>query len=190
VAGPVHLSLAAETIRYIDEEAIDVATVPITEHDLAAIEAAGYFVIRPGSWPPPTVHEGDGVVLAGYPVSWRAQVSWHEHDFAAVTQGLLVQSLHAAEFVAHRDPAFLDSVAVTLEDMPPLAVGGCSGGPVFLVRLTAILVPQLCGIVKQGLRPVQDAGDILFRFARLDCLLREDGSAEPVNRNETVGSRV
>jgi hypothetical protein len=178
VAGPIHLALTPEIIRHIDEDAIDIATIPITASDVAAIEAAGLRVIRPGSWPLPTVQEGDGVVLAGYPGGWRTAASWHEHDFAAVTQGLLVQSLHEAEFVAHRDPAYLTSVTVTLEDVLPLGVGGCSGGPVMLVRLTPILVPQLCGIVKQGLRPVPDTEDILFRFARLDRLLCEDGSIQ------------
>jgi hypothetical protein len=82
------------------------------------------------------------------------------------------------QFIAHRDPAYLTSMTRTLEDMLPLGVGGCSGGPVLLVRQTPILVPQLCGIVKQGVRPVADADDIVFRFARLDCLLREDGSVQ------------
>jgi hypothetical protein len=72
----------------------------------------------------------------------------------------------------------MTSTTVTLEDVMPVGVGGCSGGPVMLVRPTPILVPQLCGIVKQGLRPVSDTDDILFRFARLDCLLREDGSVQ------------
>lgn len=165
-------------IRHIDEEAIDVATIPLTTADLTAIEADGYRVIRPASWPLPTVQEGDSVLLAGYPADWRSAASWHEHDFAAVTQGLIVQSRHDLEFIAHRDPTYLTSMTAPLEEMRQLGVGGCSGGPVFLVRQTPILAPQLCGIVKQGVKPVQDAEDILFRFARLDCLLREDGSVQ------------
>jgi hypothetical protein len=71
VAGPIQLTLTPEMVRHIDEEAIDVATIPITASDVAAIEADGHRVIRPGSWPLLTVQEGDGVVL----LPWRLALS-------------------------------------------------------------------------------------------------------------------
>jgi hypothetical protein len=66
---------------------------------------------------------------------------------------------------------------VNLEDVPPLGVGGCSGGPVFLVRDEPILIPRLCGIVKQGWAPFGSA-HIILRFARLDVTLHCDGSVQ------------
>ena len=175
VIGPLHLSLTPESVRYVDEERIDVATVPLTKNEVARIEAAGYRVFRPAGWPPPTVVEGDGILMAGYPGAWRRHVSASEHDFGATTLLLIVKSVHDDEFIAHRDPAFSDPVRIDLEDVPPLAVGGCSGGPVFLVRQELVLIPRLAGVVKEGLSPF-GGEDILLRFARLDVTLNEDGT--------------
>jgi hypothetical protein len=173
VGHNTELTLSPEVVSFVDESAIDIATVPITQEQLAQIEAAGFRAIRPASWPPPQVAVQDGILMAGYPSPWRLEVSWHEQDFRATTLGLLVHSVHSTEFVAHRDPAYSNSVSVSLEELPILDLRGCSGGPVFLLRHEPILVPQLCGIVKQGWHV--DEGNIIIRFARLD-LVQDDGS--------------
>jgi hypothetical protein len=175
VVGPLQLTLTADSIRYVDEQRIDVATVPLTENDVTRVERGGYRVFRPSGWPPPTVVEGDGILMAGYPGTWRLPVSASEHDFRATTLLLIVKSVHDYEFVAHRDPAFSDPVRIDLEDVPRLAVGGCSGGPVFLVRQEPILVPRLAGIVKEGWMP-DGTEDVVLRFARLDVTLNADGT--------------
>ena len=51
----------------------------------------------------------------------------------------------------------------------------------FLVRDEPILIPRLCGIVKEGLA-VPGSDDILLRFARLDVTLGPDGTVRsPTN---------
>jgi hypothetical protein len=91
VIGPLQITLTPDTIRYIDEERIDVATVPLTENEVARVEAVGYRVFRPVAWPPPTVAEDDGIIMAGYPGAWRRAVSASEHDFGATTLLLIVK---------------------------------------------------------------------------------------------------
>jgi len=97
LAGPTSLELTADTVSL--REDIDVATVRITEDQLLEIERNGYRATRPVSWPPPQVEVGDGILMAGYPGTWRLPVSWHELDFRAVTLGLLVHSVHATELL-------------------------------------------------------------------------------------------
>ena len=174
VVGPLPLAITSDNVRYVDDERIDVATVPLTANEVARVEAAGYRVFRPTGWPPPSVVVGDGILMAGYPGAWRQQVSASEHDFGAMTLLLIVQSVHDAEFIAHRDPAFSEPVPI-VEDVLPMAVGGCSGGPVFLVRQELVLIPRFAGVVKQGWIPF-GAVDVVLRFARLDVTLNEDGT--------------
>jgi hypothetical protein len=75
-------------------------------------------------------------------------------------------------------PGFAPALATILggleDDLPPLNVAGCSGGPVFLLRPSLVLVPQLCGLVKEGWA-VFGGDDIVLRFARLDVTLNADG---------------
>jgi hypothetical protein len=175
VIGPLQVALTQENVRFLDARRIDVATVPLTENEVARVEAAGYRVYRPAGWPPPTVAEGDGILMAGYPGTWRLHVSISEYDFRATTLLLSVKSVHHDEFIAHRDPAFSEPVRIDLEDVPPPAVGGCSGGPVFLVRQEPVLIPRLAGIVKEGWIP-DGTEDVVLRFARLDVTLNADGT--------------
>jgi hypothetical protein len=185
--GPLHLALTASSIRYVADkralteeevaeiERIDVATLALTEEQVSEIERADYRIIRPSEWPLPTVAANDSIFMAGYPATSRLDVSSAEYEFGATTMGLIVKSVHPEEFIAHLDPAFGEPVSVGLEDVPPHDPGGCSGGPVFLVRDERALVPRLCGLVKEGLPPFC-SDHLLLRFARLDVILGADGS--------------
>ena len=186
VIGPLNIDLNKVAVSYVDvvdleaqpegrSYPIDLATLRLTEQQVKRLERDGYRVIRPPDWPPPTVRENDSIFMAGYPAALRHQVSVTEHDFGATTFGLIVQSVHDSEFIAHRDPAFSETVRLTLDDVPPQMVGGCSGGPVFLVRDEPVLIPRLCGVVKEGWSPF-GTEDLLLRFARLDVTLNADGA--------------
>lgn len=168
IAGPLDLTIDPASVRF--SKALDIATIPITPVQVQAIERDGKRVIRPGAWPPPEPKINDGVLLTGYPGSWRLVRSWDELDFRAVTLLVLVHSVHDHYFMCHRDPDYSEPVQVDVqEEVPGLDLAGCSGGPAFLVRNESgeLLVPQLCGVISQD-RPIGD--HILLQLARLDTL--------------------
>lgn len=113
-------------MRYVDDEVIDVATLPLTHRQMHSIEQAGYWIYRPVEWPLSTAAQNDSILMVGYPSSWRLEVSVSEHDFQATTQGLIVQSVHAAGFIAHRDPAFGDEVSVSPKMWRPSTLAGAA----------------------------------------------------------------
>lgn len=116
----------------------------------------------------------DPILLAGFPGAWRRQITWDALDVPGTTMLAMVHHLRDDEFVCQLDPAFVDrDVADYGEDIVQGdQLPGLSGGPALLVRQERIIVPHLCGILKEG---VVLGGSRLLSFARLDRV-REDGS--------------
>jgi hypothetical protein len=152
---------------YVDPSR-DVALIALRSREAAHVETAGYRVVRPAVWPSPPLPEGAGVVFIGYPGSWRLQVSWHELDFAAVTLGLLIHSVHSDYFTCHREAAYSEQLQPVNDEVPDFNLAGCSGGPAFLIEQGELLIPHLCAIVSEDW-PIGD-DVLLLRLARLDTL--------------------
>ncbi len=171
MAGPLELKLDPGTVQLCPE--LDVATVPLTPRDLSVLEADGLHIIRPPTWPPPSLRRDDPVVLAGFPGPWRRQLSWDELDFRSFTMLALVHEIREDEFVCQIDREFLvERRILPQEELPPLDLRGLSGGPTLLVRNNdrELIAPQLCGIVKEGWN--LGDGNVIVKYARLDCLDR------------------
>ena len=106
------------------------------------------------------------------PASWsitaRLSASFAACSFVMLA---LVHEVRDDEFVCHLDPAYVvETRAVTSEDPPEVALPGLSGSPAFMVPNdpTKLVVPQLCGVVTQGVD--LGHGNLIVRYARLGRL--------------------
>jgi len=167
ILGDVQVPLDSNGV-HLDPQR-DVATARLTPEQRAALEADGYYIIRPRVWPPSPPTKGAVVVLAGYPGPWRLRLVWDELDFRSFVMLALVHEIRDDEFVCHLDPANIaESRAVTSEEPPAVALPGLSGSPAFMIAKDPreLVTPHFCGLVKDGL----DLGDgnLIVRYARLD----------------------
>jgi trypsin-like peptidase len=175
LAGNVQIVVSPTTARLSDEPR-DVGIVSIDRATVAALEADGYLIFRPPEWPPLPLAMSDPILAAGFPSAGRQQVSRDALDLNGTTKLGLIHHLRETEFVCQLDPAFVDEhttergAELSAEDLP-----GLSGGPAILVRRETILVPRLCGILKQGV--VFEGGTRLLYFARLDSV-GKDGTIQ------------
>lgn len=170
LAGNVRLEPDAANLS---TEALDIATLRLSDEQTRAIEADGYLIMRPGGWPPPALADRDPILVAGFPGAWREQVAWDTLDLRGATTLALVHHLREDEFVCQLDPAFVDRELDGHDNLAEDKLPGMSGGPAILVRQEAIIVPHLCGLLKQGL--ALEGGNQLLSFARLDRV-RQDGT--------------
>lgn len=171
VLGPLELQLDPNGVEL--DQRRDLATARLTSEQRDALQADGLYIIRPPAWPPPTPAPGTAVVMSGYPGPWRLQVAWDELDFRSFVMLALVQEVRDDEFVCHLDPAYIvETRAVTSEEPPEVALPGLSGSPAFIVASNpaALVAPQLCGVVTQGLDLGE--GGLIVKYARLDRLGR------------------
>jgi hypothetical protein len=129
--------------------ALDIATIRLTRDQLARLEAEAT-IVRPEHWPPPDLREGDPILCIGYPAVFRAQLGQDTIDCRAESRLAFIHALREQEFVCLLDPAYRERRQVGVEELPASDLPGASGGPGFLVRQEPVLVPRLCGIVKQG----------------------------------------
>src|SRR5881628_1998187 len=106
--------------------------------------------MRPIEWPPVGLAPADPVLVAGFPGEWRRQVARDTMDFRGTTKLALVQQIRDSEFVCQLDPAFVDQYAVERGELSEDSLPGMSGGPAILVRQEFVLIPRLCGVLKQG----------------------------------------
>jgi len=164
LAGNVRIAVSTSTAR-LSGQPLDVGTTTISPAVVAALEADGYFVFRPPGWPPRALAMGDPILAAGFPDAGRQQVARNALDLNGVTKLGLIHQLRETEFVLQLDPAFVDEYTAREGDLSAKDLPGMSGGPAILVRQEAILVPRLCGILKEGV--VFDDGTRLLYFAGL-----------------------
>ena len=172
----VRLVLTPDVVSLGPEEQ-DIATVRLSTTQLQALEAAGSLVYRPAEWPPADLMMNDPVLAVGFPGKWRRHVSWNELEFLSTTKLALVHQLRDHEFACQLDPEYTDQYdANPTEEVSPDDLAGMSGGPAFLVRQETLVIPRLCGIVKDGWT-LGDENRIIY-FARLGC----------VNPDGTIGA--
>jgi len=164
LAGNVRLEPGAASLS---TDTLDIATLRLSDAQVNALEADGYRVMRPTQWPPPTLTDRDPILVAGFPGAWRRQIAWDTIDLLGTTKLALVHHLRDDEFVCQLDPAFIDrDVADHGEPLAEDELPGMSGGPALLVRQETLVVPHLCGILKQGV--AFEGDNRLLYFARLD----------------------
>lgn len=164
LAGNVRIAVSPGGAR-LSGQPLDVGTMTITPPIVAALQADGYLVFQPPEWPPPALAMGDPILAAGFPAAGRRQVASDALDLNGVTKLGLIHQLRETEFVCQLDPAFVDEYTEREGDLSAEDLPGMSGGPAILVRQEAILVPRLCGILKEGV--VFADGTRLLYFARL-----------------------
>jgi len=176
LAGPHEVTLKPEDVSL--SEHLDLATARMTPRLVAALESESRFV-RPPSWPPPALRPGDGVIFVGFPGEWRTARSWDEMEFRGLTSLALVHESSEDYYVCHLDPEYVEvtKVAGDVEEVVSDQMGGISGGPAFLVRsdVGELLVPRLCGVVREGGGSVLAPGHRLIYFTPLTTL-RRDGT--------------
>src|SRR5262245_22661068 len=98
-------------------------------------------------------------------------------DLPSETMLAFVRSVVADQFIAHLEPEFTMVHQIDVSSEPgPFTFEGLSGGPVFLVPSSSVLlVPRLCGIVKEGGALSAPPDRLVVFYAPLDRLER-DGS--------------
>jgi len=172
LAGSVKLDVGEQLT--LSDSALDLATIQLSKTQVQLIEAEGYRVARPDRWPPASeIRLNDPVLAAGFPGTWRLHVTWDQIDFRSVTKLALIHQLRANEFACQLDPAFVDEhEAEQTTTLPAEQLPGMSGGPAFLVRQESLVVPRLCGIIKDGW-DLGDGNQIIY-FAPL-TVIRPDG---------------
>jgi trypsin-like peptidase len=172
LVGQSEIPLASRIIS--DSEALDVATLRLTRGEVASIEQDGYRVCQPPSWPPPDVSSETSIITAGFPRHGRSSISWDGLDLAVETVRAFVRSASEDQFTTHLDPEYTvrNVVDVSAPEREP-AFEGFSGGPAFMVSLDGpLVVPHLCGIVKEGGVSNLAPGRIVLHYARIHRLQR------------------
>jgi hypothetical protein len=172
LVGQSEIPLSARIIS--DREVLDVATLRLTKPEVVAIERDGYRVWQAPSWPPPDVTAEASIIAAGFPRHGRSSISWDELDLAVETVRAFVRSAGEDQFTTHLDPEYTvrNIVDVSAPDRPP-EFEGFSGGPAFIVPSDGLLVvPHLCGIVKEGGISSLARGRIVLHYARIHRLQR------------------
>jgi hypothetical protein len=172
LVGPCEIPLTPRIIS--DRERLDVATLKLTQGEVATIEHDGYRVCQPPSWPPPKVEAEASIITAGFPRHGRSSISWDELDLSVETVRAFVRSAGEDQFATHLDPEYTvrNIVDVSAPERTP-AFEGFSGGPAFVVPPDELLVvPHLCGIVKEGGVSELVPGRIVLYYARIHRLER------------------
>jgi hypothetical protein len=166
------IPLAARIIS--DRERLDVSTLRLTPTEVTEIERDGYRVCHPPSWPPPDVAAEASIITAGFPGHGRSTISWDELDLAVETVRAFVRSAGEEQFTTYLDPDYTirNVVDVSAPERDP-AFEGFSGGPAFVIPPDGpLVVPHLCGIVKEGGLSSFVPGRIVLHYARIHRLQR------------------
>jgi hypothetical protein len=155
-------------------ERLDLATIRLTEKQAKAITSEGEIgscVFKPVSWPPPLPTIGDFVAFGGFPGTLRTILSFDELEFGSWSSGASeVSSVSDFQFASVFDRENWVQSFGTQHHMDLIALGGMSGGPVFIKRK---LHWDLVGIVSQY---HENYDTVLFASLRP---LRQDGTIEP-----------
>ena len=154
-------AIVGESAKY------DLASISLDRYvSMNRIEPSKFF--EPTTWPPGEVEVGDFVAFAGFPGEWRKQPEIRDADFGAFSSGgSEVHSLGDNYFYARIELDRCVHPLVPEFTMP--ALGGLSGGPVFIWRQ---LHAELVGFIQQ----YQDQFDLLY--IRKASVMLADGTFE------------
>jgi hypothetical protein len=144
---------------------LDIATIPVSQGQIAALERDGRRVIRPEEWPPRLVEKDDRIIFGGFPGRVRRIESWDKGVFNGITSAGAVTSVTNDWFSYHGDPDDMSQSDVPTgreEDMLE-KFDGISGGPVFRSSGAPSGKLELVGVVSQGTTVF---GHPVFAFSR------------------------
>lgn len=161
--------------QLIDRNArLDLATIRLTEEQVKSITSEGEIgscVFRPKAWPPEALQKGQFVAFGGFPGCLRTVESFDEYLFKSWSSGASqISSVSDGQFVSAFEREFWVKSFGAERHMNIDALGGLSGGPVFIDRG---LYWDFVGIVSQ----YQESYDAMF-FASTSCL-RANGTITP-----------
>lgn len=161
--------------QLIDEnEHLDIATIRLTEKQVKAVTSEGEIgscVFKPKSWPPPLPEKGEFVAFGGFPGALRSVLSFDELEFCSWSSGASeVSSVSDFKFASVFDRENWVQSFGTEHHMELVALGGMSGGPVFIKRK---LYWDLIGIVSHY---HENFDTVFFRSLKS---VRPDGTIEP-----------
>lgn len=172
--GSVEINLLEQLI---DRNArLDLATIRLTEEQATSITSEGEIgscVFRPKAWPPEeNLKKGDFVAFGGFPGSLRTVASFDEYIFESWSSGASqISSVSDGQFVSAFESEFRVKSFGAERNMNIDALGGMSGGPVFIDRG---LFWDFVGIVSQ----YHENYDAMF-FASVSGL-RPNGTITPL----------
>jgi len=160
--------------QLIDEnERLDLATIRLTEEQAKAITSQGKIgscIFKPISWPPPLPKEGEFVAFGGFPGTLRSILSFDELEFCSWSSGASeIVSVSDFQFASVFQREYWVKSFGNSHYMDITALGGMSGGPVFIKRK---LYWDFIGIVKE----YHEAYDTVF-FASLR-FVQQNGTIE------------
>ncbi len=129
---------------------LDLATIRLSKEQLKSITSEGEIgscVFQPKAWPPETLRAGEFVSFGGFPGSLRTVVSFDEYIFDSWScGGSKVSSVSEGQFVSAFEREYWIKSFGAAHHMNIDALGGLSGGPVFINRG---LYSDFVGIVSQ-----------------------------------------
>lgn len=130
----------------------DLATILLSSHEVARLEADGRAVWRPALWPPRAPQQDDLVEFSGFPAAVRAINSPQDGTLNMVTAQAIVVRVEEGDFLCRAEPEDLRQ-----HDVPTGAaeevldhLGGMSGGPAFRIELAPLIRYELCGLVYEA----------------------------------------
>lgn len=161
--------------QLIDKNArLDLATIRLTEPQIKSITSEGEIgscVFRPKAWPPEILKEGEFVSFGGFPSRLRTVASFDEYIFDSWSCGASkVSSVSEGQFVSAFEREFWVKSFGAAHHLNINALGGLSGGPVFINRG---LYSDFVGIVSQ----YHESYDAMF-FSSTSSL-RANGTITP-----------
>jgi hypothetical protein len=150
-----------------ESQRLDIATLDLTTFNGKPLDPASR--INPVSWPPGEVCQDDILAFAGFPGIWREEVGAEHLRFYSFSSGATaVDSLADDHLYTRIKPD--ECVAPMGDRLEIKALGGLSGGPVFVWRTGVVLRAEFVGIVTE----YQEAWDLLH-VRRANCI-RIDGT--------------
>lgn len=164
------VTLDPETAIVDEDSDSDLITLDISGLVGRSSRLASVNFFSPPRWPPAGVEEGDLITFVGFPGEWREQVAASHVNFHSFAYGGIIDSTGATRILTR---LLLEQAKIIVQTKSgPSLVGGISGAPVFVWRLTPVMYAELVGFVTDhqdnyDLLLIQRAAfDIHGRFAR------------------------
>lgn len=133
-----------------EDATIDLATIDLSSTDHPAIAAADGYFHEPPVWPPKSVSERDVLFFAGFPGSWRKEAPGRNAELAAFCNGAArVTEVHERGLFTELDLEHRVVKTMHGRKIEDLNLGGMSGGPVFVWRLSEAGVSswEMAGVI-------------------------------------------
>lgn len=170
---------------YFGRTKVDLESSVIAEHkklDLVTLDLSQYVgpnreldeknFVHPVIWPPRSFGVEDVVAVVGFPGAWRKRVSPTHFQFHFLSHGATsVESMTEDHFYSRF--VIEESVGTRKEGFEFGAVGGMSGGPVFVWRSQPILRAELIGFITE----YQESLDLLH-VRRASCVTSDGQISE------------